>query len=137
MDNYNQNYNVYGNQGINQMNNQINNIDYNRPTPKKGWSWGAFMYNWIWGIANHTYWPLLVFVPILSIIWPFICGAFGHSWALNSGKFRTVEEFNAVQDSWDRAGFVVFIISLIFVLMWLVLIFGILGLSFAELAAEI
>ena len=63
------------------------------------------------------------------MIWPFVCGACGHKWAMNSGHFRTVEEFNAVQDSWDRAGKVMFLISLTFFIIWLVFFFIILGLG--------
>lgn len=27
--------------------------------PKLGWNWGAFMFNWIWGVGNRCYLPLL------------------------------------------------------------------------------
>ena len=38
------------------------------PDEIKGWSWGAFFLNWIWGICNGTLIALLCFVPLLNII---------------------------------------------------------------------
>ena len=107
-----------------------------RVQPVSGWNWGAFMYNWIWGIANGCYLPLLIFVPFLNLIWMFVCGAKGNEWAMNSGKWKTVEEFNAVQKSWNKAGkfsfwFMVIMYGIVIV-MWilmLVLSVGIAGLG--------
>ena len=31
----------------------------NVPQEVKGWNWGAFMFNVMWGIGNKTYLPLL------------------------------------------------------------------------------
>ena len=146
MNNYNNGYNQnFNNQGYPQQNYSQPQQDYSQPQrvypqqgpvnkaqPKNGWSWGAFMYSWIWGIANYTYLPLLSFVPILSLFWPFVCGACGHKWAMNSGRFKTVEEFNAVQNSWDRAGKFMFFISLIFVVIWIGLIVAAISLNLVD-----
>ena len=47
-----------------------------------------------------------------------ICGMFGNVWAWKNGKskYRDAEEFNRVQDSWNRAGKTVVALMLIFVL---------------------
>jgi len=37
------------------------------PPEIKGWNWGAFLLNWIWGIGNSTYIALLMFVPLVNI----------------------------------------------------------------------
>ena len=42
------------------------------PDGVKGWSWGAFLLNWIWAIGNRTWIGLLVIAP--SIIIGFIYG---------------------------------------------------------------
>ncbi len=97
--------------------------------PVTGWSWGAFSFNWLWGIGNHCYWPLLVFIPILSFLWMIICGLKGYEWALNSGRFDSVEEFNAVQESWDRAGIAMCIVGII----WWVLYIGFLLVAVATM----
>lgn len=88
-------------------------------TPIKGWNWGAFMFNWLWGIGNGTYWPLFTFVPLLSIIWPFVCAIKGNEWAYESGQFKTVSEFNAVQKSWNKAGFVSFLVTAAFFVIFI------------------
>ena len=42
------------------------------PPEVKGWNWGAFLLNWIWGIGNSTYIALLMFVPLVNIFMFFI-----------------------------------------------------------------
>lgn len=86
--------------------------------PVKGWNWGAFMFTYVWGIGNSAYLTLLVFVPLLNLIWPFVCGFKGNEWALNSGTFQTVEEFNAAQKTWNKAGLVMFIVMLAFIALY-------------------
>ena len=104
--------------------------------PVTGWNWGAMMYGWIWGIANGTYMPLLALVPILNMFWWIVCGIKGNEWAMNSGKWKTVEEFNAVQKSWNTAGKVAFwysviVIGLMFAIWFISIAFsiGIAGLA--------
>lgn len=104
--------------------------------PVSGWSWGASMMSWMWGIGNHAYLPLLSFVPGLNLIWWIVCGICGHGWALKSGAFETVEEFNAVQRSWDRVGKVIFILTVVAIAI--VVIFGGIFLSiFASMVSSI
>lgn len=104
--------------------------------PMTGWNWGAMMYGWIWGVANGTYLPLLALVPILNMFWWIVCGIKGNEWAMNSGKWKTVEEFNAVQKSWNTAGKVAFwysviVIGLMFAIWFISIAFsiGIAGLA--------
>lgn len=104
--------------------------------PMTGWNWGAMMYGWIWGVANGTYLPLLALVPILNMFWWIVCGIKGNEWAMNSGKWKTVEEFNAVQKSWNTAGKVSFwysviVIGLMFAIWFISIAFsiGIAGLA--------
>ena len=137
------------------MDNMNNNQNFNQPIPPTvqptqsystpinqgnkpmtGWNWGAMMYGWIWGIANGTYLPLLALVPILNMFWWIVCGIKGNEWAMNSGKWKTVEEFNAVQKSWNTAGKVAFwysviVIGLMFAIWFISLAFsiGIAGLA--------
>jgi hypothetical protein len=95
------------------------------PPEIRKWNWGAFMFTLMWGIGNHAYLTFLMFVPCLNFVWPFICGGFGNRWAWRSGEFKDVETFLAVQKTWNRAGFVSFIIAIAFtVLMILALALG-------------
>lgn len=95
------------------------------PPEIKKWNWGAFMFNWIWGIGNHAYMALVCLVPCFGFFWMFICGAKGNEWAWKSGEFRTVEIFLVAQRTWNRGGLVQFIlwcfsiaIAIIYMIVW-------------------
>lgn len=130
MDNYN-------NQ---QQTNQQINQQYSQPygqypiAPKTGWNWGAFVLQLPFAFGNKTYLPLLLFlgmIPIVgwifSLVWVFVCGACASGWVWKKGTYRTVSEFNAAMDSWNRAGLVMFIIALagVVLTMLIFMIFGI------------
>ena len=85
---------------------------YGVPPEIKKWNWGAFTFNIVWGIGNYTYLPLLCLIPIINIIWIFVCGFKGNEWAWKSGKFTNIEDFLATQETWSRAGFIYFIVSI-------------------------
>ncbi len=85
------------------------------PPEIRKWNWGAFSLSIIWGIGNHAYLTLLCLVPVLNIVWLFVCGAKGNEWAYNSGKFKSVEEFVAVQKTWNRAGLTMFVIYIVYI----------------------
>lgn len=124
-------------------------VDQTSQCPVTGWSFGAFMLSYIWGIGNKTYQVFIgigiwlacfiigamldssIFMFLTSIAnfaWFIVCGVCGHKWAWNNAikknLYTDVREFEAVQKSWDRAGFVWFIIFI--VLMALFFIFGLL-----------
>lgn len=82
------------------------------PEEIKGWSWGAFLLNWIWGIANSTYIALLMFVPLVNFVMLFVLGAKGNEWAWKNRTWRDVEHFKSTQRKWRNAGLI-----LIFVIM--------------------
>ena len=88
------------------------------PAEVKGWNWGAFMFNWIWGIGNKTYLPLLTLIPIFNIVWIFIVGAKGNEWAWQKGDYQDVETFNKVQATWGRAGLVQFIVMIVGIILY-------------------
>lgn len=46
----------------------------------KGWNWGVFLFNWIWGIGNSIYIVLLMFVFLVNIFMFFIFGVKGNEW---------------------------------------------------------
>lgn len=133
--NYNPAQNNYQNPNIN-LNQPQNQPIYGKTQPTTGWNWGAMMYGWIWGLANGTWMPLIGLIPFVNMFWWIVCGAKGNEWAMQSGMWKTVEEFNAVQKSWNRAGKFMFWFSIIFLAIYCILIFGILGLSIMELANE-
>lgn len=74
------------------------------PEGIKGWSWGAFLLNWIWAISNKTWIGLLCFVPVVGIVMPFILGFKGREWAWENNSWESVEHFNRVQKKWSTWG---------------------------------
>ncbi|GBU11149.1 hypothetical protein AwErysi_07650 [Erysipelotrichaceae bacterium] len=88
----------------------------------KGWNWGAFISPVMWGIGNKSYLPLLVLVPFLNIVWIFVCGAKANEWAWKSNNYTDVKTFKAVQATWNRAGLVMFILSMILLILGMVVV---------------
>ena len=71
------------------------------PPGIKGWSWGAFLLNWIWAIGNRTWIGLLCFVPYVGIIMSFYLGFKGRELAWRNKRWDSIEHFNAVQKKWS------------------------------------
>jgi len=82
------------------------------PDEIKGWNWGAFFLNWIWGIGNSTYIALLMFIPFVNFVMPFVLGAKGSQWAWQNRMWRDVEHFKSVQKKWRNAVFILFFVVL-------------------------
>ena len=86
------------------------------PPELKGWNWGAFLLNWIWGIGNSTFIALLMFIPLVNIVMLFMLGAKGNKWAWQNRTWRDVEHFKQTQRKWAISGLVlVFVVLPLFV----------------------
>lgn len=77
------------------------------PDSLRGWNWGAFLLNWVWGIGNSTYVALLMFVPPVNLVLLFLLGVKGNKWAWANRSWRDEAEFRRVQRKWAIAGIVV------------------------------
>lgn len=75
-------------------------------------NWGAFMFNWLWGVCNGVYWPLAIilvnFIPYVGQIIGFgLCiylGISGNKLAWESDKqWPSFEYFMETQRKWGRA----------------------------------
>ncbi|AVH74696.1 hypothetical protein [Weissella koreensis] len=90
------------------------NEENSKVTPQevKGWSWGAFMFSWIWGFGNKSYLTFFTLIPIFGFIWRFVCGFKGNDWAWKKGNYSSVDEFKKVQSTWNRAGLFLFILAI-------------------------
>ncbi len=78
------------------------------PPELRGFNWGAFFLNWIWGLFNNVFAALLTFVPIIGWIMPFVLGFKGNAWAWRNKRWESVEHFKRVQKRWAIAGAIVF-----------------------------
>ncbi|MCH7541965.1 hypothetical protein IH981_04300, partial [Patescibacteria group bacterium] len=83
------------------------------PEEVKGWSWGAYFLNWIWGIANSVWWSLLMFVPFVNWVMPFVLGMKGKEWAWQAKQWESVEHFKKIQHKWDIAGIIIGVLALL------------------------
>jgi len=76
------------------------------------WNWGAFLLNWIWGIGNNTFIALLMFVPVVNLVMPFVLGAKGSAWAWRNKRWDSADQFRHVQRLWTIWGIVVWVVLL-------------------------
>lgn len=84
------------------------------PREIRGWNWGAFFLNFIWGIGNRTYVALFALVPVVNVFMFFILGVNGNKWAWKNGEWESVEHFQRVQKKWAYAGFIAGALYLIY-----------------------
>lgn len=91
------------------------------PDGVKGWSWGAFLLNWIWAVSNKTWIGLLCLIPYIGFIFSFYLGFKGRELAWRNKRWDSLEHFNRVQRKWSIWG--------------AVLIFGVAGLGIAAAIA--
>lgn len=73
------------------------------------WNWGAFLLNWIWGIGNNVFIALLVFVPLLGLVMPFVLGVRGNRWAWRNGRWDSIEHFKRVQRVWTKWAVIIYL----------------------------
>jgi hypothetical protein len=78
------------------------------PDEIKGWSWGAFGLNGIWGVGNRTYVALLAFLPVVNVVMIVLLGLFGRKWAWKNRDWESIEQFKRVQRKWDIGGMIAF-----------------------------
>ncbi len=83
------------------------------PAEIRGWNWGAFGLNWIWGIGNKTYFALFALIPLVGIVMAFILGADGNKLAWQNKHWNSIEHFKKTQKLWALVWLVYFVISVI------------------------
>ncbi len=78
------------------------------PEEVKGWSWGAFLLNWIWAIGNRTWIGLLALIPYVGFLMTIYLGIKGREMAWRNNRWDSIEHFNRVQRSWSKWGAIIF-----------------------------
>lgn len=79
------------------------------PDGVKGWSWGAFLLNWIWAIGNKTWIGLLCLIPYIGFVVSIYLGIKGRELAWQNKRWDSLEHFNRVQRQWSKWGLIIFI----------------------------
>jgi hypothetical protein len=91
------------------------------PPEIRGWNWGAFFLNWIWGIGNSVWIAFLVFIPLLNIVWCFMLGAKGNEWAWQHKKWDSIEHFKKTQRTWSKWGVILFFVSIALYIIYVII----------------
>ncbi len=105
------------------------------PEDIKGWNMGAFMQPVVWGIANEVYeslWFLTVIIPFIGWLAAFAImiwmGINGNELAYKKKKWDTTDDFKKCQNTWNRAGWLTFILSLLSGFVYFI-VFVVMGLA--------
>lgn len=99
-----------------------------------GWSWGAFLWNWIWAIFNNTWIGLLALVPGVNLIMIFVLGAKGREWAWKNKHWDSVEHFNRVQRKWSLWGIWLVLGSLALAILLMIASFIFMGMAGSKMS---
>jgi len=83
------------------------------PEGVAGWSWGGFVFSWIWAIGNRTWPGLLGLVPGVGLAVRVLLGMKGRQWAWQSRRWDSLAHFNRVQRRWSMAAGVVVALVLV------------------------
>ena len=100
------------------------------PKEIRGWSWGAFLLTWVWGVGNDTYRAFWCLVPIVNIFMWIALGLKGREWAWCNRHWESVEEFKKAQKGWGIAGLIIAIGT---ILLYVVVFAGVFGAVFSTL----
>ena len=106
-------------------------IDYNTSGRGSGYpipdnvtnrfNWGAYCFNWVWGIFNKSYktfWSFaaipLSIIPFFGKLAPFAFsiwfGIKGNEWAWQNKRFESIEAFHRYQRKWAIASLIVMVV---------------------------
>jgi len=94
------------------------------PAEIRGWNWGAFLFNWVWGLFNNTFIALLTLVPCLGWVMVFVLGAKGNEWAWRNKRWESVERFKQVQRYWAWAGLGLLLAWILFAILMVFVVFA-------------
>lgn len=104
----------------------VENIKVEKMTFK--FSWGAFVFGWIYGIFTKS-WPCLlalafplisevinITIPlVISFAFSLICGVMGREWSYNNTEMKTEKDFKKwerEQKNWDIFAIILFVIEI-------------------------
>ncbi len=94
------------------------------PEELNHFNWGAFLFNWIWGIMHGKYITLLYFpaclVPVIgSIAISIWFGIAGNKWAWQSRTWESIEQFNDIQKIYVKLWIILAVFGLILTIKFL------------------
>ncbi|MGI6294809.1 MAG: RING finger protein [Armatimonadota bacterium] len=84
-------------------------------------NWGAFLLTLFWSIANNVWIGLLVLVPYVGWVIPFVLLFKGNEWAWQNRRFESLQHFNEVQNAWMKWGVGLLLVSFAFLFLFLLM----------------
>jgi hypothetical protein len=113
----------------------VNNSGTSGPLPievlRMGWSWGAFIFSWMWALANRVYYAAILailassaismtphghrgagFATGVTIISVWL-GVAGHRLAWRHRRFQDVRQYQDTMRTWNRWGFGLFLVGVV------------------------
>lgn len=89
------------------------------PRNLDSFNFGAFYFNWIWGVANGVYWALWCLIPYVGFIIGIVLGCKANRCAWE--KFNgTAEEFEAKQAAWSKWAWILFGVAIVCILITII-----------------
>lgn len=82
------------------------------------WNWGAFFLPGLWGLFNGCWWLFLLQMIPVPLVINIVAGLKGSEWAWNNKQWNSVQDFESTQNTWFKAGLILFIIGVIFPLLY-------------------
>ena len=92
------------------------------PADLRGFNWGAFFLQWIWGIRHKVTWAWWSLIPGVNIVIAFMLGFRGQELAWKNCQWKSEVEFDNTQLEWTRWGIGVFVIFLVLCMLAAVLL---------------
>ena len=90
------------------------------PKEIQGWTWGAFLLNWIWSISNNVWIGLLALIPVVNIVILITLGMKGNEWAWQNKRWDSIADFKEIQARWRDVGIRLFMLIGFALLVWFV-----------------
>lgn len=94
------------------------------PSDMRGFNWGAFFLNWIWGIRHKVSWAWWALIPGVNIVVAFMLGFQGNELAWKNCQWKNEAEFDDTELEWTRWGIGVVLVSLLVCSLALLLLVG-------------
>lgn len=92
------------------------------PADLRGFNWGAFFLQWVWGIRHKVSWAWWSLIPIVNIFIAFKLGFHGNELAWKNCEWKSEIHFDEVEREWTMAGIGIFIIFLLLCSLGLLLL---------------
>ena len=81
------------------------------PADLRGFNWGAFFLNWIWGIRHKVSWAWWALIPVVNIFIAFKLGFQGNELAWKNCEWEDEIHFDEVEREWTMWGIGIAIIT--------------------------